>query len=338
MKMNIDDWINQVKKSKTRIAIPLLSQMGVEIIGEKMINAVKNGNIQYKAIKALADTFPSSAVTMFMDLSVEAEAFGIETRYTENEVPTILSSGLRSEDFIRKLEIPSLETNRIPEYLEAASLTVENISDKPVFAGCIGPFSLAARIYDVTEVMTAVLIEPEVIKLLLEKCTDFLISYCNAYKSTGAAGIIMSEPVSGMLSPELCYLFSSVYIKKIVENVQDKNFIIILHNCGNTNPLLKEMQLTGAKGFHFGNKSDIIKTLECINDDRLVMGNIDPVSVFRFGTSETVTNVTTGLLEKTSSYSNYILSSGCDLPPGIPSENIRAFYSELEEYNNNLVT
>ena len=335
--MKINDWINQIKDSNTRIAIPLLSQRGVEIIGEKMINAVKNGYIQYRAIKAIADKFPSSAVTMFMDLSVEAEAFGMETCYAENEVPTILSSGAQSEEFIKKLEIPSLSKDRIPQYLEAATLVVENIMDRPVFAGCIGPFSLAARIYDVTEVMTAILIEPELMKILLEKCTDFLIKYCSAYKSAGAAGVIMAEPVSGMLSPELCYLFSSIYIKKIVENVQDKDFIIILHNCGNTNPLLKEMQLTGAKGFHFGNKSDIIETLEYINHERLVMGNIDPVGVFRFGTPETVKNITTGLLEKTSTYTNFILSSGCDLPKDIPIENIRAFYSALNDFNNKIV-
>ncbi|MCQ5183170.1 methylcobamide--CoM methyltransferase, partial [Parabacteroides distasonis] len=34
-------------------------------------------------------------------------------------------------------------------------------------------------------------------------------------------------------------------------------------------------------------------------------------------------------------YPNFILSSGCDIPPLVPSNNIDAFYQALEEYNNN---
>ncbi len=39
------------------------------------------------------------------------------------------------------------------------------------------------------------------------------------------------------------------------------------------------------------------------------------------------------LLEATAKYPNFILSTGCDVPPGIPFENITAFYSALEEFN-----
>ena len=39
------------------------------------------------------------------------------------------------------------------------------------------------------------------------------------------------------------------------------------------------------------------------------------------------------LLEKTSGYDNFILSSGCDVPPHSPIDNIKAFYQALAEYN-----
>ncbi|HBG17492.1 MAG TPA: hypothetical protein DDW93_11970 [Firmicutes bacterium] len=39
------------------------------------------------------------------------------------------------------------------------------------------------------------------------------------------------------------------------------------------------------------------------------------------------------LLEKTSNYNNFIISSGCDIPPETPMENIDAFFEIVRKYN-----
>ena len=43
----------------------------------------------------------------------------------------------------------------------------------------------------------------------------------------------MSEPLAGLLSPQLIDEFSTDYVREIVSALQDKNFIFIYHNCGN---------------------------------------------------------------------------------------------------------
>ena len=63
------------------------------------------------------------------------------------------------------------------------------------------------------------------------------------------------------------------------------------------------------------------------------MGNLDPVGVLRNGDPETVCAKGAALLEATSKWRNYVYSTGCDVPPGVPMENIRAFYRAVEEYN-----
>lgn len=92
--------------------------------------------------------------------------------------------------------------------------------DKPVLAGCIGPYSLAGRLYDMTEIMMAIYTEPDTVLLLLEKCTEFILRYCLAIKETGVAGVIMAEPAAGLLSNEDCQRYSSVYVKRIIDAVQ----------------------------------------------------------------------------------------------------------------------
>src|SRR5699024_10097035 len=125
------------------------------------------------------------------------------------------------------LQIPSVESGRMPQYLLADRLAAEGI-DKPVLAGCIGPYSLAGRLYDMTEIMMAIYTEPDTVLLLLEKCTEFILRYCLAIKETGVAGVIMAEPAAGLLSNEDCQRYSSVYVKRIIDAVQDDSFAVIL--------------------------------------------------------------------------------------------------------------
>jgi uroporphyrinogen decarboxylase len=67
---------------------------------------------------------------------------------------------------------------------------------------------------------------------LLEKVTDFLLEYTQAFREIGAAGVIMAEPAAGLLSPRGLGKFSAPFVRRIVESVQNENFSLILHNCG----------------------------------------------------------------------------------------------------------
>ncbi|MBQ2716211.1 MAG: methyltransferase, partial [Clostridia bacterium] len=186
----------------------------------------------------------------------------------------------------------------------------------------------------VSEIMMDCYDDPDMVHAVLDKVTTFLIEYAKAYKATGAGGIMMAEPVSGLLSPALEEEFSSPYVKRIVDAVQDESFSVIYHNCGDNVPrMLDSILSTGAAAYHFGNsvdmESDIISKVPASTP---VMGNVDPAGVLRMGTPEKVREVTLDLLGKCSKYPNFLLSSGCDIPPLTPWENIKAFFAAWGEY------
>ena len=327
------EWIKAIMAKSERVAIPIMTHPGIEMIGKTVQEAVTDGRIHAEAIKALNERYPSAASTVIMDLTVEAEAFGCVINFSRDEVPTVSHRLVSNLEEVEQLAVPSLTAGRISQYLLANQLTVETITDKPVFGGMIGPYSLAGRLFDMTEIMIAIYTEPETIRLLLEKCTAFLIEYAKALKATGINGLVIAEPAAGLLSDEDCLQYSSYFVKQIIEVVQDDNFSVILHNCGNTGHCTNAMLHAGAHGYHFGNAMNMVNALETCPPDVLVLGNLDPVGVFRMSTPEQVKQAALNLLEKTAGYPNYVLSSGCDVPPHIPLENVEAFYEALATFN-----
>lgn len=332
-RINMSEWIQGIMQNSVRQTIPIMTHPGIEMIGKTVKDAVQNGAIHAQAIKALSDQYPSAATTVIMDLTVEAEAFGCKIEFPEDDMPHIIGNLISTAEEIEKLHVPPLTAGRISEYINANRLTVEGIPGKPVFAGVIGPFSLAGRLYDMSEIMVACYLEPDAIAMLLDKCTQFITEYCRELKRIGCAGIVIAEPAAGLLSNDDCMQFSSVYVKTIIDTLQDNDFIVVLHNCGNRGHCTDAMLYTGAKAYHFGNAINMVEAFGQCPLDVLVMGNLDPVGILKMKTPEEVKAATLNLLEKTAAYPNYILSTGCDVPPHVPLANIEAFYEALNQFN-----
>lgn len=336
MKRNMRQWVADIIRQKEVTAVPVMTHPGIELNGNTVKEAVSNGRVHADAVMTLTKRFQSVAACTIMDLTVEAEAFGAEVAFSDDAVPAVVGHMLTDAASIERLEVPSLKVGRIPQYLKANVLAAKAIDDRPLFAGCIGPFSLAGRLYDMSEIMVLIYENPDAAHTLLAKCTQFIEKYCQALKLTGANGVVMAEPAAGLLSNDDCQNFSSAYVKYIVDKVQDDNFIVILHNCGNTGQCTQAMASTGAAAYHFGNKCKMEEVIKDVPPTALAMGNLDPVSLFKDGTPEAMRLAVSNLLDKMRDYPNFVLSSGCDTPPHTPIENVNAFFEALDNWNKDL--
>jgi uroporphyrinogen decarboxylase len=146
----------------------------------------------------------------------------------------------------------------------------------------------------------------------------------------------MAEPVAGLLSPSLEEEFAAPYVKEIIDAVQADDFAVIYHNCGDNTPLMIPSLISlGAAAYHFGNSIDLRVMLDAFPKDVPVMGNVDPAGVLRQGTPDGVRAETLRIMSECSAYPNFVISSGCDIPPATPWENIEAFFAAVEEYYGN---
>lgn len=332
--MNMFKWIEKVINDDDVKTMPILSFPSVQLLFVTVRELVSDSNLQAMGMKMLADKYDTMASVSFMDLSVEAEAFGAKTVYAADEVPTIMGSIVSKSSDADALQIPKIGQGRTGVCIEGVRKAMKLITDRPVFAGCIGPYSLVGRLMNVNEVMMYCYEEPEMVHKVLRKATDFLIEYILEYKKIGAQGIVMAEPLAGILSPALMTEFSTKYVKEIVEKTQDKNFIVIYHNCGtDVNRLTDQIIETGCLAYHFGDAVDMNEMLEKMPKDCLVMGNVSPSKSFRNGKPRDVSVATIKLLKSCKEYRNFVISSGCDIPPLTEFENIDAFFETVKSFN-----
>jgi uroporphyrinogen decarboxylase len=322
--------IDLVMKTHGRLAMPIGVYAGLEMTGASVRQAVSDPVAQSEAVLALNDRFHTPLMLTAMDLSAEAETFGCVIRMSDEEIPTVIGRRVTTSEQIAALPAPQGGDLRTAVHLESARRLVAS-GKAPVLGGMIGPFSLAGRIFGVSEALETTLSDPDLMLGLLEKVTDFLIDYCRAFRDTGAIGTIMAEPAAGLLSPRGLACFSAPFVKRIAETVQTEDFTILLHNCGARIAHFPKVLESGISLYHFGAPMDIASALQQAEGKVILAGNLDPTAVFHQGTPEAVYAQARALMEIARPYRNFILSSGCDLPPGTPVCNLEAFYTAARE-------
>jgi uroporphyrinogen decarboxylase len=146
--------------------------------------------------------------------------------------------------------------------------------------------------------------------------------------NAGADIICILEPTASILGPKEFRRFSGCYVKHIIESYKYANVETVYHTCGNTMHLIIEMASTGVAALSLDSPEsgvDMAKAAQLVPENVMIMGNINPTYVLNDGSVEVVKRTTIELMEQMRPYPNFILSTGCDLPPETPIENIKAF-------------
>lgn len=315
-----------LQKEKT---VPILSFPCTQLLGISVMELISSAERQAEGMRTITARCRIGAALNMMDLSVEAEAFGAKIRVSENENPTVEAGIIDDIADAPSIGIPAVGAGRTGIYIEGVRLAKERIHDIPVFCGVIGPYSLAGRLFDMSELMIECFDSPDEVKTLLSKCAAFLAEYIKAFKDAGADGVILAEPAAGLLSPALAEEFSTPYVKEIFNAVNDENFLLCYHNCGGSAAdMADSLSVIPADIFHFGNAVDLKKMIGSMPADRIVMGNVDPV-LFRRGTPDEIRADVRRVYSDCGTCPNFMISSGCDIPAASAWENIDAYFDEI---------
>ena len=111
MGMNMMKWVDDVIAADKKKAMPVLTFPSVQMMGDITVNdLVRDANLQAKGMEIIAERTDCAAALSYMDLSVEAEAFGSNIRYSDEDVPTVIGSIVNIMPGTISMSSPALET------------------------------------------------------------------------------------------------------------------------------------------------------------------------------------------------------------------------------------
>ncbi len=327
--MNVKQWLLDARKQVNKKPMPVLSYPAAARRGISIASLTESAKVQAETMLYLVKELDMPMAITSMDLALEASCFGAPVSH--EGVPAVSSVVLESLDDVEALKVPGVEViiEKSP-YLEAIRMVKAEMQAsgdvRPIIAGISGPFSLAGQLRGVTDIMMDCYDDPELLEALVQKTTEFLCVYAKMLKEAGADMLLLAEPLAGVVSPVMAAQFSHPFVKKMIESVQDDSCAVIYHNCGAGVPrMLEDLAELGAMIYHFGNAIDLYEAIEKMPKTVIVMGNVDPAGIVAHGSIESVRQAVDALNQSCGDYENFWLSTGCDVPPDAPWENLVEF-------------
>ena len=310
------------------LVIPLLGAPGVKLSKTTLRENLTNERIQLKTLELLIEKFKPDGIFPFMDLTVEAEALGLEVDFADNDNPSIRNHCIKTIENLKSIRRRYKGiSGRMPIFLNIVENLAKNFS-LIVGAYVIGPFTLVGELMGLENLCLNLMMKPASVHKFLDFVTRVIKDYAYALLTAGADIVIILEPSAVILSPRHFEEFSGKYISHLVSDLGTK---LMLHICGNSNHILKQMSRTGIMGLSVDSPVNLKETSNIVSEDVILMGNLDPIKVFLQSNPEEIAKATRILLEEMKGIRNFILSSGCDLPINTPLENIEAFMFEARK-------
>lgn len=278
------------------------------------------------------ERFRPDAVWLSADTWVSAEAMGAQVGAHGDNQPFGAIGGplvTRASD-IDRIPAPDIGSQgRYPLMLEALDRIVAALGREVFIVACMDqyPFSLAAALMDINEIMLKLYDDPPLVEALLERCAEYTFAYGTALAAAGADMLSGGDSPAGLVGPALYGEIVQPAETKLIAKLKAAVRIpVSLHICGNATPILPLMAASGADVLEIDHAVHLADACRIAGPEIALWGNLDPVSVLARGNPEMIGTEAAAAIAavRAASHPRFVLSSGCTLAVGTPPENIDA--------------
>lgn len=263
-------------------------------------------------------------------LAVEAESMGCTVDLgSGGRTPEVVKSPF---DDPREIEIPdNFETSgRIPVICEAVEILHEKYDNLPVCVGITGPFTVAGHMIGVEKILKMINLDYYGVEAAVDVATEAVIAYIKELNEVKPDVICVADPTSSgdLLSPLDFQQISRPPLEDIQEEMKSQN---VLHICGHTGNMLKDMLSSGYNGISIEEAVDMRYAQEVkasLGDKCQVCGNISTSKTLFRGTPEEVRTEVLEALEKGVD----VVAPSCGIAASSPLVNIQAMVNARNEF------
>jgi uroporphyrinogen decarboxylase len=267
--------------------------------------------------------------------NVMAAALGGGLVFGKTGAPELKNPFIASDEDVDRMDPAMVDAHWLMRVIkEALRLTRQRIGNELlVTMTAWGPFTLSGRVMGEERWLKCLYKNPALAHRLLGFMTRLLIHVFKPLLDEGQLEVIMlGEPsASGDLISRAHFRdFAVPYAAEFSAWAKGAGGEVMIHVCGDTADRLELFLDTGAAIVSLDGKVDMAKIRDTFEGKICYAGNLDPVRVLLNGGVEEVRRASREALAKGGP--GMILTPGCDLPPGVPLENIRAMMDTAREW------
>jgi uroporphyrinogen decarboxylase len=300
-----------------------LNRQGLSLEQALAVGAERTAGI----IRDTADLLRSDIVwtgSGYHNLAVRA--LGGEVRFRKKGAPDVMSSLLKEAsdplDFDRLEEDPDIRTLRATTRLLARDVGERIL----VGSSAWGAFTYAGLLYGVERLMRGMYRDKAAVHAVLQQAAELSYRYLAPFVDAGAGLISVADPTASgdMISRRQFEEFVLPYQRQVVQRLKARGAEVLIHICGDVTDRLDLIPATGAGILSVDYKVDLARAAAALNGRMAFAGHMNPVAVMLASTPEEVAAACRACIGQAGPDSSHILMPGCDIPPGVPLENIRA--------------
>jgi uroporphyrinogen decarboxylase len=265
----------------------------------------------------------------------EASALGCKIKWQEDDSPLVFPVVEEPED-VHKLEVPDCYHSAYMAVSIAAYRYMEALvgEENVDFWYCLGPFDLACLVRGQSRFFADIKLRPELAHEILEITTRTIIEWTKVREEIVGERferVGLGDDFPGYLGPKLFKEFALPYIKRVFEAFPNR--IHYWHSDGDTTSVLELIPEMHVEVFNnFYPDADISEFKRRIGNRVCLIGNIHPLKVMLRGTPEQVEKECKRQIEIAAIDGGYVLSTGGEMPRGVPEENILTMIRSVEKY------
>ncbi len=295
-------------------------------------------DVQIDIIRKMNREFGTSGIRFGVGLKGIGVAVGSKAQYPVDGVDFISEPVLRDYHQLDSMDIIDVKkcstlTNILKNYRECRLQFPDWSSVNRV----AGPMSTAISIRAVEKVLRDTIKNKENLHRLLSYSVDCTLAWVKAVTDEfGPVSVSISEPAGSLtvLSKKQYLEFEKPHLKNLADGiVKITGKSPALHICGRTNGIWEDLVELGFSSLSIDNIEDIQEAKNRVGDKIRISGNVPPVEVLEFGTIDQVIDSVIDCLQKgADSPKGYVLAPGCQIPPGVPRENLYAYMYAARKY------
>lgn len=302
---------------------PILMMHAATLYGKTYSEFMQDYRILVESNIELLKKYDHDAVSVISDPYREASAFGAKITFDGDNSPKADKLITCMED-VEKLEIPDVYVHeRTLDRINGVKLFREKLGNPfPIIGWIEGPIAETADLCGVSETMMNMIMEPDMVKALMQKCLQMGKNFALAQIEAGANIIGVGDALCSQISDEMYDEFVQPLHKELFAFIHEHGAIVKLHICGNITHILPSLAQTDVDIVDADWMVDVAEAHRILGNEVFVCGNLDPVTVVMDGSRELI-KTKYEEVKNSIPRENWIMMAGCEVPRSTPVENMK---------------